>query len=129
MLRHAMHHTTIIDPLCGNRISACTYDATCLLIATLQKLWYSVLQSTSCRKGETTGAIIIAEIVLMHVHEGIAGRSPSGKVIVDIDKYEPIARLGGNYYGRIKEVFKLSRPDNAQMHKRAEQLQTQVGRL
>lgn len=82
-----------------------------------------------CRKGETTGAIIIAEIVLMHVHEGIAGKSPSGKIVVDIDKYEPIARLGGNYYGRIKEVFELSRPDNAQMHKRAEQLQTQVGRL
>lgn len=83
--------------------------------------------SKPCRRGETTGAIIIAEIVLMHVHEGIAGKSPSGKVIVDIDKYEPIARLGGNYYGRIKEVFELSRPDDAQMQKRAEQLQIQVG--
>lgn len=87
----------------------------------------SVAHHKLCRKGETTGAIIIAEIVLMHVHEGIAGKSPSGKVIVDIDKYEPIARLGGNFYGRIKEVFELSRPNDAQMLKRAEQLQTQVG--
>lgn len=84
----------------------------------------------ACRKGDTTGAIIIAEIVLMHIHEGIASKSPhSGKTIVDIDKYEPIARLGGNFYGRIKEVFELSRPNDEQMHKRAEQLKHEVGKL
>ena len=88
---------------------------------------WNAAHSASCRKGETTGAIIIAEIVLMHVHEGVAGKSPSGKVIVDIDKYEPIARLGGNFYGRIKEVFELSRPNSEQMRHRIEQLQTQVG--
>ena len=83
-----------------------------------------------CRKGETTGAIIIAEIVLMHVHEGVASKSPhSGSVIVDIDKYEPIARLGGNFYGRIKEVFELPRPNDEQMQKRAEQRQKEVGKL
>lgn len=63
----------------------------------------------------------------MHVHEAVAGKSPSGKVIVDIDKYEPIARLGGNFYGRIKEVFELSRPNSEQMRHRVEQLHTQVG--
>lgn len=65
----------------------------------------------------------------MHIHEGVAGKSPSGKVIVDIDKYEPIARLGGNFYGRIKEVFELSRPNSQQMRHRVEQLQTQVGQV
>lgn len=109
--------------LCHNR----TFDELVMSAHCYKNPWYPVVHSASCRKGETTGAIIIAEIVLMHVHEGIAGKSPSGKVIVDIDKYEPIARLGGNYYGRIKEVFELSRPNDAQMHKRAEQLRTQVG--
>ena len=62
----------------------------------------------------------------MHVHEGVAGKSPSGKTIVDIDKYEPIARLGGNMYGRIKEIFELKRPDNEQMAKRQQEFQRQV---
>lgn len=78
------------------------------------------------RKGESTGAIIIAEILIMHVHEGIAGKSPTGKTIVDIDKYEPIARLGGNFYGRIKEVFELTRPNDEQMRKRQEEYAKQV---
>ncbi|KAL3156054.1 hypothetical protein ABBQ32_013042 [Trebouxia sp. C0010 RCD-2024] len=64
----------------------------------------------------------------MHVHEAVAGKSPSGKVIVDIDKYEPIARLGGNFYGRIKEVFELSRPNSEQMRHRVEQLHTQASK-
>ena len=78
------------------------------------------------RKGDTTGAIIIAEIVVMHIHEGIAGKSPRGKTIVDIDKYEPIARLGGNYYGRIKEVFALARPTDEEMLRRQDELRMQV---
>ena len=115
------------DLLCHNRTSDLVVMLHVYISLSCKNLWYSVLHAALCRSGETTGAIIIAEIVLMHVHEGIAGKSPSGKVIVDIDKYEPIARLGGNYYGRIKDVFELSRPNDTQMHKRAEQLRTQVG--
>ena len=81
------------------------------------------------RKGEETGAILIAEILVVHVHEGIAGKSPHGKTIVDIDKFEPIARLGGNFYGRIKEVFELTRPNDEEMYKRQEEYRKQVMQL
>ncbi len=48
---------------------------------------------------------------MVHVHEGVAGSSPSGKVIVDINKYQPIARMGGNTYARPERLFDLPRPD------------------
>jgi len=40
-----------------------------------------------------------------------AGRSPSGKLVVDIEKYQPMCRLGGNTYGRTTGLFDLPRPD------------------
>ncbi|KAL4859768.1 hypothetical protein ACK3TF_000057 [Chlorella vulgaris] len=61
--------------------------------------------------GTVTCVIVIGEVVLMHVHEGVAGKSPSGKLIVDINKYRPISRLGGNTYGRVAGLFDLPRPD------------------
>lgn len=83
------------------------------------------IYDTTNAKGEETGAILIAEILVVHVHEGIAGKSPHGKTIVDIDKFEPIARLGGNFYGRIKEVFELTRPNDEEMYKRQEEYRKQ----
>lgn len=65
------------------------------------------------RSGRVTGTIVIGEVVLMHVHEGVAGRSPSGKLVVDIDKYRPMSRLGGNTYARTSGLFDLPRPDRA----------------
>jgi flavin reductase (DIM6/NTAB) family NADH-FMN oxidoreductase RutF len=110
--------------------------------------------------GTVTCVIVIGEVVLMHVHEGVAGadwkqcserqlpsnaclqlrpalcvacarascplphtfptlpatsnsagKSPSGKLVVDINKYRPISRLGGNTYGRVSGLFDLPRPD------------------
>lgn len=78
------------------------------------------------RKGVTTGAIIIAEIVLVHIHEGVATKSPHGKTIVDIDKYEPSCRIGGNMWCKVKEVFELIRPNDKQMQKRQEEFHKQV---
>lgn len=80
-----------------------------------------------CRKGDTTGAILIGEILVMHVHEGVAGKSPTGKTIVDIDKYQPISRLGGNFYGRIKEVIELPRPTDEECARRCQEYKEQVG--
>ena len=41
-----------------------------------------------------------------------AGHSPSGKLVVDMEKgYKPISRLGGNTYGRTSGLFDLPRPD------------------
>ncbi|DBA80506.1 hypothetical protein WJX77_000890 [Trebouxia sp. C0004] len=85
------------------------------------------IYDTTNSKGVTTGAIIIAEILLLHIHEGVAGKTPHGKTIVDIDKYEPIARLGGNFYCRVKEVFELTRPNEEQMSKRQHEYHQQTG--
>lgn len=40
-----------------------------------------------------------------------AGKSPSGKLVVDIERYQPISRLGGNTYARVGGLFDLPRPD------------------
>ena len=84
------------------------------------------LHMLDCRKGETTGAIIIGEILVMHIHEGVAGKSPTGKTIVDIDKYQPISRLGGNFYGRIKEIVELPRPTDEECARRCKEYKEQV---
>ncbi len=41
----------------------------------------------------------VHQVVLFHVLEEVAAKSPSGKTIVDIAKYRPMSRLGGNFYG------------------------------
>jgi len=61
--------------------------------------------------GKVTTTIIIGQVVLMHIADGVAGKSPSGKLIVDIEKYKPMSRLGGNIYGRAEGLFELPRPD------------------
>lgn len=63
--------------------------------------------------GGTTGGstVVIGEVVMWHVAEGVAGKSPSGKLVVDILKLKPISRLGGNTYGRTNNIFDLPRPD------------------
>lgn len=55
--------------------------------------------------------MVIGEVVMWHVAEGVAGKSPSGKLVVDIQKLKPISRLGGNTYGRTNDIFDLPRPD------------------
>ncbi len=49
-------------------------------------------------------------MVLFHVVEGVAGRSPSGKLVVDPVKLQPMCRLGGITYGKVLELFDLPRP-------------------
>lgn len=66
---------------------------------------------TKDREGTITGTIVIGEVVMVHVHQEVAGRSPSGKLVVDINKLRPISRLGGNTYGRTGGLFDLPRPD------------------
>lgn len=36
---------------------------------------------------------------------------------MDIEKYRPISRLGGNTYGRVLEIFDLPRPDRGPAEK------------
>ena len=44
-------------------------------------------------------------------HPHSLGRSPSGKLVVSMQHYQPISRLGGNTYGRTSGCFDLPRPD------------------
>lgn len=71
------------------------------------------------KNGKVTTTIVIGEVVMMHIAEDIAGRSPSGKLIVDVNKMLPISRLGGNIYGRTREIFELPRPDRSTIDNKA----------
>mmetsp|Transcript_3926 Transcript_3926/g.11368 ORF Transcript_3926/g.11368 Transcript_3926/m.11368 type:complete len:138 (+) Transcript_3926:692-1105(+) len=61
--------------------------------------------------GEDTATVVVGEIVMFHVNEGVARKTPSGSTYVGLDELQPISRLGGNTYGRSRECFDLARPD------------------
>lgn len=61
--------------------------------------------------GAVTTTVVLGEVVLLHVARGVAGASPSGKLVVDPDRLAPVSRLGGNTYGRTAGMFDLPRPD------------------
>uniref|UniRef100_A0A061SEF3 Flavo protein oxygenase n=1 Tax=Tetraselmis sp. GSL018 TaxID=582737 RepID=A0A061SEF3_9CHLO len=61
--------------------------------------------------GVVTATIVIGRVVMFHVHKEVAGKTPSGNVIVDFQRYKPVSRLGGNTYGRTAGTFDLPRPD------------------
>lgn len=48
---------------------------------------------------------------MLHIAEGVAGRSPTGKLVVDPVKLQPVCRLGGFTYGRVTELYDIRRPD------------------
>jgi flavin reductase (DIM6/NTAB) family NADH-FMN oxidoreductase RutF len=50
--------------------------------------------------------LCIGRVVCLHVRDGIVDR---GNLRVDIDAYRPVARLHGNYYARLGEIFQLVR--------------------
>ena len=66
--------------------------------------------SFSCRKGEVTATILIGEVVLVHVLEAVTARTAHNHVIVDLDKYAPVSRMGGDSYARLTEYYDIPRP-------------------
>ena len=61
-------------------------------------------------KGAVNSTVLIGEVVMWHVHEELldeTGNSPK----VRFEKYRPIARLGGNWYGCTDRIFELPRAD------------------
>jgi flavin reductase (DIM6/NTAB) family NADH-FMN oxidoreductase RutF len=50
--------------------------------------------------------LCIGQVVCLHVRDGIVDPE---NLRVDIDAYRPVARLHGNYYARLGEVFQLVR--------------------
>eukprot|EP00882_Tetradesmus_deserticola_P017456 GHRQ01018698.1.p1 GENE.GHRQ01018698.1~~GHRQ01018698.1.p1 ORF type:complete len:206 (+),score=55.50 GHRQ01018698.1:509-1126(+) len=63
------------------------------------------------RDGKPSSAVVLAEVVLFHIADGVAGRSPSGKLVVDPTKLQPVCRLGGVTYGSVTELYDIPRPD------------------
>jgi flavin reductase (DIM6/NTAB) family NADH-FMN oxidoreductase RutF len=66
-----------------------------------------------CRDGKPSNAVVLGEVVLFHIADGVAGRSPSGKLVVDPTKLQPVCRLGGVTYGRVTELYDIPRPDKS----------------
>lgn len=60
--------------------------------------------------GKVSGTIVVCEVVMFHIHEGVYTTSPSGKHAVNMEKLRPISRLGGNTYGFVNSTFDLGRP-------------------
>jgi hypothetical protein len=75
-------------------------------------IWSAVvlLLLSCCRDGKPSNAVLLGEVVLFHIADGVAGRSPSGKLIVDPVKLQPVCRLGGVTYGRVTELYDIPRP-------------------
>ena len=63
-----------------------------------------------CRDGEVTATILIAEVILVHVLEAVTTRTGHDHVIVDINKYAPVSRMGGDSYARVTELYNIPRP-------------------
>ena len=55
--------------------------------------------------------MFVGEIVMFHANRSVLTTTPSGKAAIDIHKYQPMCRLGGNTYGRVTSIFDLPRPD------------------
>lgn len=54
---------------------------------------------------------MIGEVVMLHIADGVSGRSPTGKLVVDPVKLQPVCRLGGFTYGRVTELYDIRRPN------------------
>ncbi len=58
-------------------------------------------------KKPLSGAIVIGEVVRMHIHLDVFDHE---KMVIDRDKYDVISRLGGSSFGRIADSFEMPRP-------------------
>jgi len=64
--------------------------------------------------GAVTTTVVLGEVLLFHVAEGILAETPSSKSkMVRFDGLQPMARLGGDTYGRVTSTFDLPRPDRS----------------
>ncbi|GFH27988.1 flavin_Reduct domain-containing protein, partial [Haematococcus lacustris] len=51
-------------------------------------------------EGKPSTAIVIAEVLVFHVHHGVTTKSPTGKLVVDPVALAPISRMGGTTEGK-----------------------------
>lgn len=62
-------------------------------------------------EGKVTATAVIGEVVMFHAHEEVLNLEWEGKPKIDMQRYQPISRLGGNTYGRTETGFDMPRPD------------------
>ena len=64
--------------------------------------------------GKATTTMVLCEVIMFHLHDGVyTPPKEGGKSVVQLEKLQPISRLGGNTYGTSLTVFDLPRPDRA----------------
>jgi hypothetical protein len=58
---------------------------------------------------------VTVQVVAFHVHESVLVKDGAGdgKPTVDVNRLQPLGRLGGNTYCRVGSTFDLPRPDRA----------------
>lgn len=64
--------------------------------------------------GQVTGSLLIVEGIQFHIREDIFNEDGQN---VDIAKLKPVARLGGNIYGKLSSGYQLPTPDYASVKK------------
>ena len=62
-------------------------------------------------QGKVTATAVVGEVIMFHMHEEVADLEWEGKPKIDMSRYQPISRLGGNTYGRTETGFDMPRPD------------------
>jgi len=68
------------------------------------------------KAGVATATMVLGEVVMVHAAKDICDEAGAGegKPTIDFARYAPLARLGGNTYGRVTSTFDLDRPDRNQ---------------
>lgn len=60
--------------------------------------------------GETPQSMILGKVTSLYIDDAVTVKDPKGRIKVDTQKLQPIARLGASEYMRTGEVIKLPRP-------------------
>jgi flavin reductase (DIM6/NTAB) family NADH-FMN oxidoreductase RutF len=59
------------------------------------------------RVGNTDQILVFAEIVRLWVREGVGALDAKGKLRIDVEAFNPLARVGKGAYARLGEVFRV----------------------
>jgi flavin reductase (DIM6/NTAB) family NADH-FMN oxidoreductase RutF len=59
------------------------------------------------RVGNTDQILVFAEIVRLWVREGVGAMDAKGKLRIDVEAFNPLARVGKGAYARLAEVFRV----------------------
>lgn len=69
--------------------------------------------------GALTTTLLIGRVVAVHVLDAVTATAGSGGPVVLFDRLAPVARLGGDTYARVTEVYDMPRPGKEWQARRA----------